>query len=1662
MTATNPAGSSSQTSSSALDVPPAAVDDERTVAEDSSATQLDPLDNDDDGGDGGPVEIASASDPAHGTVGLTGGTSGAHTGLTYEPDADYCNDAPANPTDDFTYTLNGGSTATVAVAVTCVVDDSLYWTNKGGGGAVRYMGLNPATGPDDLVGGQGDNGPCGMALDPAAGKAYWAHFEDDRIRRADLDDGDAVEDVVTEPPGSEPCGMAIDPVAGRIYWANSATGQIRVADLDPGTDDASNLATGQEAPTGVAIDPVPGNPAAGRIYWTNVGSSTIRFADLDPGTGDAPQTLATGPANGLNAPLGLAIDPVAGDPSAGRAYVANLSSNQILVMDLDPGTNDVAELAGGQNGPAGVAIDPVAGDPSAGRAYWANFLGGTLARADLAPGNGDTPQNLTGGESNPTFPALLREPQGTGPPVTSPTGGGDELSCSHGDWAPDLLGAYLYRAPQSFARQWLKDGVEIPDETGATFTPTEPGDYTCTVTATNRAGSRSQTSAVQQVDIPPTAVNDTATVDEDADPTTINVLGNDTDTDGGPKAIDAVTQPDDGTVAVAGDNQSLTYKPNAGYCNDGDPTDNFTYTLNGGSTATVAVTVNCADDGPTAVNDTATVDEDADPTTINVLGNDTDTDGGPKAIDAVTQPDDGTVAVAGDNQSLTYKPNAGYCNDGDPTDNFTYTLNGGSTATVAVTVNCADDGPTAVNDTATVDEDADPTTINVLGNDTDTDGGPKAIDAVTQPDDGTVAVAGDNQSLTYKPNAGYCNDGDPTDNFTYTLNGGSTATVAVTVNCADDGPTAVNDTATVDEDADPTTINVLGNDTDTDGGPKAIDAVTQPDDGTVAVAGDNQSLTYKPNAGYCNDGDPTDNFTYTLNGGSTATVAVTVNCADDGPTAVNDTATVDEDADPTTINVLGNDTDTDGGPKAIDAVTQPDDGTVAVAGDNQSLTYKPNAGYCNDGDPTDNFTYTLNGGSTATVAVTVNCADDGPTAVNDTATVDEDADPTTINVLDNDTDTDGGPKAIDAVTQPDDGTVAVAGDNQSLTYKPNAGYCNDGDPTDNFTYTLNGGSTATVAVTVNCADDGPTAVNDTATVDEDADPTTIDVLANDTDTDGGPKAIDAVTQPDDGTVAVAGDNQSLTYKPNAGYCNDGDPTDNFTYTLNGGSTATVAVTVNCADDGPTAVNDTATVDEDADPTTIDVLDNDTDTDGGPKAIDAVTQPDDGTVAVAGDNQSLTYKPNAGYCNDGDPTDNFTYTLNGGSTATVAVTVNCADDGPTAVNDTATVDEDADPTTINVLGNDTDTDGGPKAIDAVTQPDDGTVAVAGDNQSLTYKPNAGYCNDGDPTDNFTYTLNGGSTATVAVTVNCADDGPTITDTDPDSPSNDRNPEVKGTAGGGNPTQVRLYKSANCSGGVAATGTVAQFTGAGITVNVAKNSTTNLSARAFNAAGNGSICSNSISYINDSTAPAKPTLTDTDPDSPANDIEPEVKGTVGGGNPTQVKLYKSANCSGSVAATGTVAQFTGAGITVNVPNGSTTNLSARATDAAGNDSACSNSISYVELDGSIGAPTITDTDPDSPANDRNPEVKGTVECRDHPDPGEAVQERELLGQRRGDRDGGAVHRGGDHGQRRQQLHDQPERPGLQRGRERIHLLELDHVQGTALAALRGWTERRSPGL
>lgn len=91
----------------------------------------------------------------------------------------------------------------------------------------------------------------------------------------------------------------------------------------------------------------------------------------------------------------------------------------------------------------------------------------------------------------------------------------------------------------------------------------------------------------------------------------------------------------------------------------------------------------------------------------------------------------------------------------------------------------------------------------------------------------------------------------------------------------------------------------------------------------------------------------------------------------------------------------------------------------------------------------------------------------------------------------------------------------------------------------------------------------PTAVTDTVTVEKNSIDNVLDLLINDTDPDGGEQFVDAVTQPANGTVLLGVDGLNVEYSPVMEYCNDGKPTDDFSYTLNGGSSAVVEVTVNC-------------------------------------------------------------------------------------------------------------------------------------------------------------------------------------------------------------------------------------------------------------------------------------------------------------------------------------------------------------------------------------------------------------------------------------------------------------------------------------------------------------------
>jgi DNA-binding beta-propeller fold protein YncE len=363
----------------------------------------------------------------------------------------------------------------VLLPATASADDSIYWSREDGSNSIRFGPLTGSTPAQTLF----DDGgaPCGIAANPAAGKIYWANWSTGEIRVANLDGTLGSASTLFAEPGNL-CGVAVDPAAGKIYWANFSTNEIRVGNLN-GTGTASTLFTdpGGSAPSGVAID-----PANNKIYWTNQFSDEVRAGNLD-GSGLA-QTLFSGEDN----PIG-----VAANPAAGKIYWTDLNAGTVRVGPLGGSTVGAAQTLFNSSTPSGPAIDPTTN-----KIYWTSWTSGLGIRVGNLDGTG-TVSTLFGGEGASLFAAILKAPVNTRlPEISGGAKTGKELTCQKGTWAPDLLGAFLYRAPASFAYQWKRNGV-IVGTNSATFMPAQPGDYTCTVMATNQAGSTSQTSSVKKV-----------------------------------------------------------------------------------------------------------------------------------------------------------------------------------------------------------------------------------------------------------------------------------------------------------------------------------------------------------------------------------------------------------------------------------------------------------------------------------------------------------------------------------------------------------------------------------------------------------------------------------------------------------------------------------------------------------------------------------------------------------------------------------------------------------------------------------------------------------------------------------------------------------------------------------------------------------------------------------------------------------------------------------------------------------------------------------------------------------------------------------------------------------------------------------------------------------
>ncbi|MGB5982537.1 MAG: Ig-like domain-containing protein, partial [Nonlabens sp.] len=542
-------------------------------------------------------------------------------------------------------------------------------------------------------------------------------------------------------------------------------------------------------------------------------------------------------------------------------------------------------------------------------------------------------------------------------------------------------------------------------------------------------------------------------------------------------------------------------------------------------------------------------------------------------------------------------------------------------------------------------------------------------------------------------------------------------------------------------------------------------------------------------------------------------------------------ATTVEDGDQVTFTIVVNNLDDLVAEDTVVDVPLPAGFDFVSANSNGTGTYNSSTGIWSMGDlpaTSGPFTLTITADVTATASATntmtavvsaenpdsdlsnnedsvVVNVDNLPTAVDDSSTVIENSGVNSIDVTDNDDFGADGPSVgtitLPSATSANGGTLTV-NDNgtpndptdDEVNYTPATNFTG----TDSFDYTIEDGdgdtSTATVTVTVNALND-PTALDDTATVNENSGATSIDVTNNDNFGGDGPSVgtiiLPSATSANGGTLTV-NDNgtpndptdDQVNYTPATNF----NGTDTFDYTIedsNGDtSTATVTVTVNA--DVPTAVDDTATVNEDSGVTSIDVTDND-DFGGDGPSVGTITLPNatsvEGGTLTINDNgtpndptdDEVNYTPAANF----NGTDTFDYTIedaNGDtSNATVTVTVNAVNDLPTAVADTITVNENSGVTSIDVTNNDDFGGDGPSvgtiSLPSATSANGGTLTV-NDNgtpndptdDEVNYSPASNFTG----TDTFDYTIEdaNGDTSTVTVTVSVV-----LPDTDGDGVPDD---------------------------------------------------------------------------------------------------------------------------------------------------------------------------------------------------------------------------------------------------------------------------------------------------
>jgi hypothetical protein len=446
------------------------------------------------------------------------------------------------------------------------------------------------------------------------------------------------------------------------------------------------------------------------------------------------------------------------------------------------------------------------------------------------------------------------------------------------------------------------------------------------------------------VDLAAVLADDAVSLPEDTS-LLIDVLANDRDPEGRPLELYSVTDPDHGAAEVVG--QRIRYTPRADFYG----TDRFRYRAGDGTTpsrtAEVVVTVTPVNDPPVATVLPGSVPENSPPATVVTKVNASDVDGTTPTITIIGGDPtgqfavlpDGTVTVAS-GATLDYETQSSYL--------LQYRVDDGAdpiAVSATVTITDVDEPPIASADVATTNEDT-AIAIEIGANDADPENAALTWHVPSTSTAGGTLVEADGV-VTYTPAA----DWFGTDTFLYTVTDpaglrSAPASVIITVVSVNDPPVAGDDDLAVTRGRSATTVDVRLDDTDVEGDPLTVVAVTDGEHGTTVHNGDG-TITYT------HDGSPgsADAFTYTVadpdGAQDTATVHVTIEDLDDfdGIAAAFDNC-------PETFNPDQFDTDGDGIGDACDpSPTTPSDAdfTLLPGGHDGGATFGAAAGDI-DGD----------------------------------------------------------------------------------------------------------------------------------------------------------------------------------------------------------------------------------------------------------------------------------------------------------------------------------------------------------------------------------------------------------------------------------------------------------------------------------------------------------------------------------------------------------------------------------------------------------------------------------------------------------------------------------------------------------------------------------------